>query len=83
MFGLNTLPAVRDLTSHNPPNPHAGDANAAKMFLFEKFKSLIKNPSKKVYEHFTTATDTGNIRHVFDAVSNILIERHLTAAGLG
>lgn len=53
------------------------------MFLFEKFKSLIKNPSKKVYEHFTTATDTGNIRHVFDAVSNILIERHLTAAGLG
>lgn len=60
-----------------------GDVNAAKMFLLEKFRSLNKNPDKMIYHHFTTATNTDNIKHVFDAVSNILIERHLKAAGLG
>jgi hypothetical protein len=32
------------------------------------FKRLNKNPNKAIYEHFTCATDTNNIRHVFDAV---------------
>lgn len=59
-----------------------GDANAAKKFLLALFKRLNKNPSKPIYEHFTCATDTGNIRHVFDAVSDIIIEKNLRDIGL-
>lgn len=60
-----------------------GDAAAAKKFILSKFKRLNKNPSKPIYEHFTCATDTGNIRHVFDAVSDIIVMKHLRDAGLG
>eukprot|EP00055_Hartaetosiga_balthica_P009450 m.37678 g.37678 ORF g.37678 m.37678 type:complete len:358 (+) comp6751_c0_seq1:159-1232(+) len=59
------------------------DAAAARKFLLEKFISLNKNPQKQIYEHFTCATDTGNIRHVFDSVSDIIIEKNLKKAGLG
>lgn len=46
----------------------ADDAAAAKKFILEKFLHLNKTPSKKIYPHFTCATNTGNIKHVFDAV---------------
>jgi len=59
-----------------------GDAAAAKRFILGLFKRLNKNPSKNIYEHFTCATDTGNIRHVFDAVSDIIISKHMQEAGL-
>lgn len=48
----------------------------------QMFKKLNKNPAKQIYHHFTCATDTGNIRHVFDAVSDILIERNLDRSGM-
>lgn len=60
-----------------------GDAAAAKKFILGMFKRLNKNPGKPIYEHFTCATDTNNIRHVFDAVSDVIIETHLKDAGLG
>lgn len=55
------------------------DANpdAAKKFILKMFMDLNKSPTKMIYSHFTCATDTGNIRHVFDAVSDIIIERNL------
>ncbi|EGD76410.1 guanine nucleotide-binding protein G(o) subunit alpha [Salpingoeca rosetta] len=62
-----------------PPN----DAAAARKFILSKFLALNRNPKKTIYEHFTCATDTSNIRHVFDSVSDIIIERNLNQAGLG
>eukprot|EP01147_Barroeca_monosierra_P005284 gene5284-8849_t len=62
-----------------PPN----DAATARKFILEKFIALNKNPKKVIYEHFTCATDTTNIRHVFDSVSDIIIEKNLSQAGLG
>jgi GTPase SAR1 family protein len=59
-----------------------GNAKAAQQFLLSKFKALNQNPNKKIYEHFTCATDTNNIKHVFDAASDVIIEKHLSAAGL-
>eukprot|EP00042_Codosiga_hollandica_P044841 m.447930 g.447930 ORF g.447930 m.447930 type:complete len:363 (+) comp56884_c0_seq4:674-1762(+) len=64
-----------------------GDAAAAKKFILNLFKKLNKpippsSQPKPLYEHFTCATDTTNIRHVFDAVSDILVSKHLQAAGL-
>ena len=47
-----------------PPN----NASEAKKFIAGMFKRLNKNPNKPVYEHFVCATETQNIRYVFDAV---------------
>ena len=46
----------------------ANNASEAKKFIAGMFKNLNKNPNKTIYEHFTCATDTQNIRYVFDAV---------------
>lgn len=59
------------------------NADAAKKFILGMFKRLNKNPNKQIYHHFTCATDTSNIKHVFDAVSDIIIERNLTRIGMG
>lgn len=60
----------------------ADDAAAAKKFILEKFIKLNKTPDKKIYPHFTCATNTGNIKHVFDAVSDIILDRNLKDIGL-
>eukprot|EP00051_Salpingoeca_urceolata_P010532 m.128841 g.128841 ORF g.128841 m.128841 type:complete len:354 (+) comp16748_c2_seq1:223-1284(+) len=57
-----------------------GNAAAAKEFILGLFQKQNKNPHKAIYHHFTCATDTSNIRHVFDAVSDIIVERHLQDA---
>eukprot|EP00049_Salpingoeca_infusionum_P012031 m.213353 g.213353 ORF g.213353 m.213353 type:complete len:358 (+) comp15083_c2_seq6:4766-5839(+) len=58
------------------------DPKAAQQFLLKKFVALNSNPNKRIYEHFTCATNTSNIKHVFDAVSDVIIEKHLNDAGL-
>jgi hypothetical protein len=54
----------------------------AKKFILKMFLELNKNPNKMIYSHFTNATDTGNIRHVFDAVSDIIVEKNMQNLGL-
>ena len=55
----------------------------AKNYIRERFLALNQAGDKKeVYTHFTCATDTGNVRFVFDAVTDVIIRRHLRAVGL-
>jgi len=55
--------------------------NACK-FVLEKFLSLNKDPNKKlVYSHYTCATDTENIRVVFNIVCDIILRRILAEQG--
>lgn len=35
----------------------------------------LNHTGKPIYHHFTCATDTGNIRHVFDDVSEIVASK--------
>eukprot|EP00039_Didymoeca_costata_P018604 m.334168 g.334168 ORF g.334168 m.334168 type:complete len:354 (-) comp17303_c0_seq1:75-1136(-) len=65
-----------DYTGPND-NPHT-----AMKWLCEKFVALNKNPSKKIYKHFTNATDTDNIRKVFNTVSDIIIDNFFKDIGL-
>lgn len=60
----------------------AGDAEPAKQFILNLFTTCNKNAENTIYHHFTCATDTSNIQHVFDAVSDIIIERNLASIGL-
>ncbi|KAJ5069128.1 g protein alpha i subunit [Anaeramoeba ignava] len=49
------------------------DYEEAKTFLTRKFKSVCNNQSKRIYEHFTTATNTKNIEYVFSDIKDILL----------
>ncbi|KRX14257.1 Guanine nucleotide-binding protein G(i) subunit alpha, partial [Trichinella nelsoni] len=53
-------------------------------YIQMKFESLNKRngTQKEIYTHFTCATDTNNIRFVFDAVTDIIIKDNLRQCGL-
>ncbi|SMN00646.1 hypothetical protein SPONL_1418 [uncultured Candidatus Thioglobus sp.] len=55
----------------------------AKNYIKDKFDLLNQQSQKKeIYSHFTCATDTGNIRFVFDAVTDVIVRKHLRDVGL-
>lgn len=60
------------------------DYDKGASYIKNKFKSLNRNESKKhIYEHITIATDTENIRFVFNAVKDILMHKAIDATGFG
>jgi len=54
------------------------DFKAGCAFLKDKFNSLNRDKSRTVYAHVTCATDTQNIRFVFSAVKEILLQSEIT-----
>ncbi|XP_033108941.1 guanine nucleotide-binding protein G(o) subunit alpha-like [Anneissia japonica] len=54
----------------------------AARFLQQEFLVRNHKPSKVVYPHFTTATDTSNIQVVFQVVMDTVIKENLEAASL-
>ena len=69
---------------HKGPNTY----DDAKNYIRQRFEALSRkrdkkdNSKKEIYAHFTCATDTGNIRFVFDAVTDVIIRKHLREVGL-
>jgi len=63
---------------------YAGDSTfeVASAFVQEQFEGKRKDPSQEIYTHITCATDTNNMRHVFNAVKDIVIRRSLREGGL-
>lgn len=53
------------------------NAEAAKEFILQKFLELNPDSDKIVYSHFTCATDTQNIRFVFAAVKDTILQSNL------
>lgn len=59
----------------------------ARSYIKSKFLSLSrpKNPNreqKEIYVHYTCATDTNNIRLVFDGITDTIIMKHLRDIGM-
>jgi len=52
-------------------------------FIKKQFVTLVKTEGKQIYHHVTTATDTENVRVVFAATKNIILNRNLEGAGFG
>ena len=50
--------------------------DAAMAFLKTKFLALNKNSDKKIYTHYTCATDTSSIEKVFNTVRCVLVRAH-------
>ncbi|KAJ8005977.1 hypothetical protein DPEC_G00123490 [Dallia pectoralis] len=53
------------------------DPDAARKFILEMYQDQNPDKEKVVYYHFTCATDTDNIRFVFAAVRDTIINHHL------
>ncbi|XP_028399541.1 guanine nucleotide-binding protein G(q) subunit alpha-like isoform X2 [Dendronephthya gigantea] len=53
------------------------DAAAAREFVLKMFVNLNPDPEKPIYSHFTCATDTENIKFVFAAVKDSILQQHL------
>uniref|UniRef100_A0A0A1WU68 Guanine nucleotide-binding protein G(I) subunit alpha 65A n=1 Tax=Zeugodacus cucurbitae TaxID=28588 RepID=A0A0A1WU68_ZEUCU len=57
------------------------NAEAAKYFIREMFEAVVEK-GRKVYPHFTCATDTKNFRIVFLTVQDTIINNYLKSIGL-
>eukprot|EP00943_MAST-04B_sp_MAST-4B-sp1_P005075 g5075.t1 len=53
--------------------------DAAKLFIQQKFEEKLKD--QQLYSHFTTAVDSGNVRHVFNSCKSIFLNQNLQDAG--
>ena len=47
-------------------------------FMIEMFDSVRRDRQKQMYHHFTTAIDTENIKYVFNAVRNTILQKNIT-----
>lgn len=47
-----------------------------------RFLAKNKNPEKSIFSHVTCATDTSNVKFVFNAVVAIILEQNLKSSGL-
>lgn len=58
-----------------------GDYNSGVKYFVNKFISKSKTPDKQIYSHVTCATDTANVRVVFDACKDIILRENLKNSG--
>ncbi|XP_071245841.1 guanine nucleotide binding protein (G protein) alpha v1 [Salvelinus alpinus] len=58
------------------------DVDSAARYIAGMFVSLNATPSKLIYHHFTTATDTSNVQIVFQVVMDTIIKENLEAVSL-
>ena len=54
------------------------DITAAQEFFADKFKGLVRQPSKEVYVHYTNATDTDLLKKTMASVQDMIVQRNLT-----
>lgn len=66
-----------------PEFPGNNNYPEASNYIQSKFENLNKRRGQKeIYTHFTCATDTTNIKFVFDAVSDVITKNNLKDCGL-
>jgi len=72
-----------DLSVCFPDYKGGKNMESAKEFIRDKFLAQNENSKKHIYVHFTCATDTGNVKVVFNAVKDIVLHKVLDDSGLG
>lgn len=66
---------IKDYFPAFPGNPR--DLEDVQAFLVSMFNSVRQDKSQELYRHFTTATDTKNIKVVFNIVKDTILTRHI------
>lgn len=62
--------------SATPSGPEC-DYLQARDFIARMFINVNQDRSADIYPHFTCATDTENIKFVFDVVKNHILQQHI------
>ncbi|KAJ3107528.1 guanine nucleotide-binding protein subunit alpha [Phlyctochytrium planicorne] len=75
---LLTIPISNYFPQYSGPNSY----EPASEFFASKFMALNKFAEKKIYIHFTWATDTKQIRTVLITVNAIILRQNLEASGI-
>ncbi|XP_067934688.1 guanine nucleotide-binding protein G(o) subunit alpha-like isoform X2 [Watersipora subatra] len=55
------------------------DVESAAMYIQSLFMAQNRQPSKVIYPHFTTATNTSNIKVVFDVLVDTILKENLSS----
>lgn len=56
--------------------------DAAVNFIKDKFQGINDNPNRHIFPHVTCATDTENVKHVFNSVKTSVLSNVIKNAGL-
>ncbi|KND02318.1 uncharacterized protein SPPG_02793 [Spizellomyces punctatus DAOM BR117] len=75
---IKTVPVKKYFPQYDGPNTF----EAASEFFAHRFVALNKMPERKIYIHYTWATDTNQIKTVFATVNAIILRENLHASGL-
>ncbi|XP_068205889.1 guanine nucleotide-binding protein G(i) subunit alpha [Palaemon carinicauda] len=76
---ITKSPLTITFPEYTGSNTYEEAANYIRM----RFESLNKRKDQKeIYTHYTCATDTNNIKFVFDAVTDVIIKNNLKDCGL-
>jgi len=72
------------MCSKDGRDEYTGDNTLAATTEYVKSQFVKKNksPDKSIFSHSTCATDTSNVRFVFDSVVAIILENNMKASGL-
>lgn len=76
---IKNIREVKDFTDFSGPD---GDYDAGVEYFVGKFLARNKaGASRQIYHHVTCATDTKNVKVVFDACKDIILRANLAASG--
>ena len=53
------------------------DVEAGQEFFSRKFRTLVRDPNKEVYVHYTNATDTNLLDRTMKSVQDMIVQRNL------
>lgn len=70
--------SLRDVPAFSDFNGKDGDYKDAVSYITDKFMAKNKTGSdRQIYAHVTCATDTSNVRVVFDACKDIILRQNI------
>ncbi|WPH02470.1 Hypothetical protein R9X50_00533400 [Acrodontium crateriforme] len=80
LFREKILDGSSRIRDHFPdfPGPDR-DPEAGQEFFARKFRSLVRNPNKEAYVHYTNATDTNLLDKTMKSVQDMIVQRNLSS----
>lgn len=73
--------SIKDIPQFSDYNGEPNNYDHGVKYFVDKFLARSKNADRQIYYHVTCATDTSNVRVVFDACKDIILRENLKNSG--